>query len=161
MKPLRLFLAMFGLAISGTMIAVGSAAAGDAVPPGLYGTWDLFEVQSVGMTARVRLTVEKGRVINSTSCSFADKNVHVQVSSPARITADAISIREDRKAHKEYEPGFLNCKVSLDKGTIRYRLVGDHLVLRLAGQDEAIALSRSGATFIQASRFDGLSVRLP
>lgn len=160
MRPFCLRQTMFRLAIFGTLIFADGSVAGSAAPPGLYGTWDLFEIQGSGMTARVRLTVEEGRVISATSCSYADKKVHVQANSYAKITADEISIMEDNVAQREYRPGFLNCKVSLDRGTIQYRLVDDHLVLRMAGQDDAIALSRSGASFVQARRLDGSSIRL-
>lgn len=154
MKPIPLLLIIFGLAVSGTLIAIESVGGGDAVPPSLYGTWDLFEVEESGMIARVRLIVDKGSVTNSTSCSFADKSVHVQASSSARITADEISISENSRAQKEYEPGFLNCKASLDKGIIQYELVGDQLVLRKEGKEEVIELSRSGATLMQKSQGD-------
>jgi len=156
MKPVRSLLFVFGLTIGGTSIVTGNAAA-DGVSPDLYGTWDVFEVQGNGMAARVRLTVAQGMVTNSTSCSYGDKSLRVQASSSAVITDDEILILENSKAEREYEPGFLNCKVSLDKGTIRYEMIGDHLVLRMAGQDEVIELSRSGATFMQARRLAGTS----
>lgn len=109
------------------------------------------------MAARVRLTINDGIVTNSTSCSFGEKRVHVEASSPAVISHDEILILEGAKAQEEYEPGFLNCKVSLDKGAIRYEMIKGHLVLRMAGQDEVIELSRSGATFMQARRLASTS----
>lgn len=154
MKPVRSLLFVFGLTLGGSSIFTDDSTAG-GISPDLYGTWDVFEIQGNGMSARVRLTVDKGMVTNSTSCSYGDKSVRVQASSSAVITDDEISILENSKAEKEYEPGFLNCKVSLDKGIIRYEMIGDHLVLRMDGQEEVIELSRSGATFIQARRLAG------
>jgi len=146
-------LAVFGSVpiLAGDSMAVGGAR------PDLYGTWDLFEVQGSGMAARVRLTIEDGIVTNSTSCSVGEKSVHVKASSTAVITHDEILILEDSRAQKDYEPGVLNCKVSLDKGAIRYEMIEGHLVLRMAGQDEVIELSRSGATFMQARRLASTS----
>lgn len=156
MKPVHILLLLFGLTLGGTTLIVEDSVAGGEKPD-LYGTWDLFEVQGSGMAARVRLTVADGVVSNASSCSFGDRRVHVRASSPAVITDEEILILQDSMAEKEYEPGFLNCKVSLDKGVIRYQLVDDHLVLRLEGQDERIELTRSGTTFMQARRLAGTS----
>jgi len=70
------------------LIGAGNSLAAEPEDPRLYGTWDLFEVHGNGMTAQVRLTVEKGHVINSSLCSFKDKRVRVQATSPAIITRD-------------------------------------------------------------------------
>lgn len=161
MDALRSMLALSGLLISSTVAAVDDFTAGESGMQELYGTWDLFEVKGNGMSARVRLTLEKGNVVNSSSCSYEDKSVHVQASSAARITDDEIMILEDSEAQGEYEPGFLNCKVSLDKGTIRYQLVDDNLVLHMVGHDEIVELSRSGGDFMQARRLAGASIQTP
>ena len=156
-KSVPSLLLLFSLVIGGTPYWAGDSLAAGDTTPAPYGTWDLFEVQGNGMAARVRLTIEDGIVTNSTSCSSGEKRVHVKASSSAVISHDEILILEDAKAQKAYEPGFLNCKVSLDKGAIRYEMIKGHLVLRMAGQDEVIELSRSGATFMQARRLASTS----
>jgi len=140
--------------------AANCLAAGEG-DPRLYGTWDLFEVRGNGMTAQVRLTIEKESLANSSLCSYEDKQVKVRTISTAVITNDEIVILEDSEAQREYEPGFLNCRVSLDKGTIRYRLVDDKLILHLVGQEQTVAVSRSGGAFIQARQLAETEANTP
>jgi len=65
-------------------------------------------------------------------------------------------ILEESEAQREYEPGFLNCKVSLEKGTFRYQLFGDKLLLHVVDHGQSVELSRSGGPFMQARQLAGM-----
>ena len=104
------------------------------------------------MTARVKLTFEEGFVISSNTCSYGGKSVYVQAVSPAMITEEEIMILGDSNARREYSPGFLECKTSVDKGVLKYKVIQDNLILQMANESERIELSRSGQTFTQARR---------
>ena len=145
------------LAAIGLLASIGNCIAAGQADPRLYGTWDLFEIQGNGMTAQVRLTIEYDRVVNSSRCSFQNKQVQAQTVSAAVITKDRITILEESVAQQEYEPGFLQCRVSLERGNIDYHLVNDKLVLQMAGQDQTVELSRSGSVFVQARQLAGMN----
>lgn len=161
MKPADILKATLNLTACALLVAIGNSMAADNVDPRLYGKWDLFEVQGNGMTAQVWLTIEKDNLVNFSICSFEGKQVKVHTSSAAVITKNKIEILEDSEAQREYEPGFLNCRVSLDKGTMEYRLAGDNLVLRMAGHDQTVELSRSGGAFVQARQLAGVASKTP
>ena len=113
-----------------------------AVNPNLYGPWELMVLESAGMTIRLTLIIKTGEVIASNTCSFQEYSVQAEVSSSAVITPDQIHILESNKVQKEYSPGFLGCKASVNKGDIHYQLEGDKLILTMAGRDETVELSR-------------------
>jgi len=156
MKPVASLHTILKSLACSLLIGMGNSLAAEPEDPRPYGTWDLFEVHGNGMTAQVRLTVGKGHVINSSLCSVKDKRVQVQTASPATITRNEIVILEQSEAQREYKPGFLNCKVSLDKGTFRYQLLGDKLVLHLVDHGQSVELSRSGGLFMQARQLAGM-----
>lgn len=161
MAPANSLKAILNLTVWALLIGMSNCGAAGNSDPRLYGTWDLFEVQGNGMTAQVRLTIEKDRLANSSLCSFADKQVTVRTISSAVITRDEIVILEDSEAQREFEPGFLNCRVSVDQGTLRYRLVDDNLVLHVVGHDQTVELSRSGGPFTQARQLAGVKANTP
>lgn len=161
MKRANIHRLILNLTACSLLLGAGNSLAAGKGDPRLYGTWDLFEVRGNGMTAQVRLTIEKDSLANSSLCSFEDKQVKVETISSAMITNDEIVILEDSEAQREFEPGFLNCRVSVDKGTIRYRLVDDHLILNLVGHDQTLEVSRSGGDFIQARQLAGITANTP
>ena len=144
----RILLASFVVAATVVMLAGGSSwTDASGVNPELYGTWDAVEAKNVGMTGRVTLTIKENEIINTCTCSFPGYQVTVQASSPAVITANEIRALEASSEMKEYRPGFLQCRASVEKGTMYYQLIDGKLILAESPTGEALALSRSGGKF--------------
>jgi len=144
------------LALSLTIAIAAESMATEADSHAIYGTWDLFEVKGNGMTARVRLTVGEHSVTNTTSCSSAGKHVLVEARAPARITDGTIEVLESREAREEYASGFLNCTVTLEKGTIHYAIDRGHLVIQAPRDGQRMELTRSGSLFRGARPLAGI-----
>ncbi len=113
-----------------------------AVDSALYGSWELMVLESGGMTIRLTLVINAGKVIASNTCSFQEYSVLAEVASSAVITPDEIQILETNKVQKEYSPGFLRCNATVNKGDMHYQLEGDKLILTMAGKDDTVELSR-------------------
>ncbi len=143
-----------GLAV---LMVSNVAAVGDSKPysrdgerPSVFGSWDLFEINAMGMTAQIRITFENSQVITSSTCTFGDKSVHATATSSAEISDSEIRILENRSAREEYSPGFLECKASVEKGTLQYTLSRNQLILQMPGDSRTFELSRSGEIFVSA-----------
>ncbi|UCE83076.1 MAG: tetratricopeptide repeat protein [Deltaproteobacteria bacterium] len=143
------------LVIAATTIALagGSSFADDAVNPELYGSWDLLEIESQGMTAQLTLIIDEGRVAAGSKCSFREFSVSVQTHSAAQITGSEIRVLEPSRAMKEYSPGFLECTASLQEGNMQYELRDGQLVLYMVQEEETYVLSRSGGPFKAAEHY--------
>ena len=144
----RILLASFVVAVTVIMLAGGrSWADASAVNPELYGTWDGMEAKNVGMTGQFTLTIKENQIMNSCTCTFPGYKISVQSVSPVVITANEIRVLEASSEMKEYSPGFLQCRASVKKATMRYQLIDGKLILADPATGEAIALSRSGGKF--------------
>ena len=120
--------------------------------PEIYGSWDFFEAKGMGMTGQVRLMIDDNKVTTSNTCFFDGKQVYVETSSPALISSDEIHVLETNSNQKEYSPGFLKCKASIDKNVLQYHLSQETLNLQLSGNGDVMALSRTGKTFTPAKK---------
>ena len=150
-KVLLICLTVSAMAI--TLTGGNSWADDRRVDPGVYGTWDMLELKNLGITLQSTLTIEENQVIAVSNCSFGDYRVSVQTASPALITPKEIRILESSEAIKEYSPGFLRCRASLDVGELEYLLGEGKLLLFLPEEEETFELSRSGAQFRAAKRY--------
>lgn len=110
--------------------------------PELFGIWELMKLETGGMAIELTLIIKEGEIISSNTCSFQEYSVLAEVSSPAVITSDEIQVLESSKVVKEHSPGFLRCNASVKEGNMQYQLLGDKLVLSMAGIDEVVELSR-------------------
>ena len=138
------------ITIAGIVIAfiVGFYSGNEgSVDPDIYGKWDFFELHEMEMSARITLDFQHDKIISSNSCSYKSYSINVQTVSPAIITGKKIKILSSSRNMKEYSPGFLKCKASLDKGTIHYQLRNGTLLLTRQGASERAELSRSGQVF--------------
>ena len=122
------------------------------INPALFGSWDLFEVSDIGMKAQIKLLIDKDQVQTSTTCLYQDKKVHVQVASQANISNNEIHILEDNIAQKEYSPGFLKCKASIEKTILKYELLDKTLLITMPDNNFKMQLVRSSETFIPAKK---------
>jgi hypothetical protein len=143
-----------GLAV---LMVTNAAAVGNSQPysssgerPSVFGSWDLFEINAMGMTAQVRIAFENNQVISSSTCTFGDKSVHATANSSAEISDSEIRILENRSAKEEYSPGFLECKASVEKGILQYTLSRGQLILQMPGDGRTFELSRTGKIFVSA-----------
>jgi hypothetical protein len=119
-------------------------------PTELYGSWDFFEIQAMGMTAQIKLVIDEQRITSVTTCFYDDKQVSVKTVSPINISADEIQVLNSAENLRQYSPGFLACKASLEKGVLIYRLENNQLILRMSNNETVMTLSRSGDNFKQA-----------
>ena len=118
----------------------------------IYGSWDFYELQDMGMLAQVRLIIEKDQITTTSTCFYEGKSVYVETTSPSNISGNKIFIMESSRAEKEYSPGFLKCKVSIDKNTLEYKVARGMLILDMLNNDQRLELSKSGKTFIHARK---------
>ena len=114
-------------------ILLGSGMLATAVPTDesreVYGPWVLFDHENAGMHIHSTLAIRPDRIDVLTRCSFGDKQVEVNATTPAQITENTITITEAKHVEKEYSPGFLNCKASIVAMSVNYRLEDGKLVL--------------------------------
>ncbi len=122
--------------------------------PALFGSWDLFEVSDIGMKAQIKLLIDEDQVQTSTTCLYQNKKVHVQVASQANISNNEIHILENNIAQKEYSPGFLKCKASIEKTILKYELLNKALLVTMPDKNFKIQLVRSSETFIPAKKIN-------
>ncbi len=137
-------------------LADGSSLADKTgVNPEVYGTWDMLELNTYGMTVQLTLAIEENQVIATSSCFFQDYSVSAQAVSPAEITAHEIRVLESNEAVNEYSSGFLVCRASLDVGDLQYQLRDGKLVITDPEKEETFELSRSGDQFQPAKQYKG------
>ena len=125
-----------------------------AINPALFGSWDLFEVSDIGMKAQIKLLIDKDQVQTSTTCLYQDKKVQVQIASQANISNDEIHILEDNSVQKEYSPGFLKCKASIEKTILKYEILNKTLLITMPDKNFKMQLVKSSKTFIPAKKIN-------
>ena len=138
-----------------TIIALASGsplAEESAVNPEVYGTWDLLEMENLGLRIRSTMTIQKNQVITRNTCYYEDYSVVAQTSSPAVITSNEIRILESSTAMED-SPGLFRCKASMEAATMQYQLRDGKLFLYMPEEEETIALTRSGGQFRGATRY--------
>jgi tetratricopeptide (TPR) repeat protein len=145
------------LSVTATVFAIaGSSALGveTAINPEIYGSWEIMNLEQSGMRMQANLIIKESQVISSTTCAFEaqvyqflqkDYSVLAQTSSPAVITANEIQVLESNSVMKEYSPGLLQCRSSIDAGNMQYQLRNGKLVLSMPGKEETHELSRSNS----------------
>ena len=134
------------LSVTATLFAIaGNSALGveTAINPDIYGSWEVMNLEQIGMRIQMKLIIKENQVISSNTCSFKGYSVLAQTSSPAVITANEIQVLEASSVMKEYSPGFLQCRASIDVGNMQYQLRDGKLVLSMPGKEETYELSRS------------------
>jgi tetratricopeptide (TPR) repeat protein len=122
------------------------------VNPEVYGTWDLLEIENLGLRIQSTLTIQKNQVISSNTCYYKEYSVVAQTSSPAVITDNEIRILESSTAMED-SPGLFRCKASMEAATMQYQLRDGKLFLYMPEEEETIALTRSGGQFRGATRY--------
>ena len=120
--------------------------------PEVYGTWDLLEIENLGLKIQSTLTIQKNQVTANNTCYFKGDSVVAQTSSPAVITPKEIRILESSMAVED-NPGLFRCKASIEAATMQYQLRDGTLFLYMPGEEETFALSRSGGPFSAAKRY--------
>lgn len=136
------------LSVTATVFAIaGSSALGveTAINPEIYGSWEMMNLEQSGMGIQMNLIIKESQVIASTTCAFEEYSVLAQTSSPAVITANEIQVLESSSVMKEYSPGFLQCRSSIDARNMQYQLRDGKLVLSMPGKEETHELSRSNS----------------
>jgi tetratricopeptide (TPR) repeat protein len=136
------------LSVTATIFAIaGSSALGveTAINPEIYGSWKVMDLEQIGMRMQMNLIIKEDQLISYNVCSFKEHSVIAQTSSPAVITANEIQVLESSSVMKEYSPGFLQCRASIDVGNMQYQLRDGKLVLSMPGVDETFELSRSNS----------------
>ncbi len=127
-------------------ILLGSGMLATAVAPDenseVYGSWIMMDRDHAGMHIHSTLTIRPDRVDVSTRCSFGDKQVEANATTPAQITENEITVTEAKHVEKEYSPGFLNCRASISVMSVNYRLDDGKLILFKPGTDESHELHR-------------------
>ncbi len=136
------------LSVTATVFAIaGSSALGveTAINPEIYGSWEMMNLEQSGMRIQMNLIIKESQVIASNTCTFKEYSVLAQTSSPAVITANEIQVLESSSVMKEYSPGFLQCRSSIDARNMQYQLRDGKLVLSMPGKEETHELSRSNS----------------
>ncbi len=136
------------LSVTATVFAIaGSSALGveTAINPEIYGSWEMMNLKQSGMRIQMNLIIKENQVISSNTCTFEEYSVLAQTSSPAVITANEIQVLESSSVMKEYSPGFLQCRSSIDARNMQYQLRDGKLVLSMPGKEETHELSRSNS----------------
>lgn len=136
------------LSVTATVFAIaGSSALGveTAINPEIYGSWEMMNLEQSGMGIQMNLIIKESQVIASNTCTFKEYSVLAQTSSPAVITANEIQVLESSSVMKEYSPGFLQCRSSIDARNMQYQLRDGKLVLSMPGKEETHELSRSNS----------------
>ncbi len=127
-------------------ILLGSGMIAAAVAPDenreVYGSWVMIDLDHAGMHIYSTLTIRSDRIDVLTRCSFGDKQVEANATTPAKITENEITVTEARNVEKEYSPGFLNCRASIIAMSLNYRLDDGKLILSDPGTDESHELHR-------------------
>ena len=127
-------------------ILLGSGMLATAVAPDedheVYGSWVMIDLENAGMHIYSTLTIQPDRVDVLTRCSFGDKQVEANATTPAQITEDEITVTEARHVEKEYSPGFLNCRASIVAMSVNYRLDDGKLILSDPDTDKSHELHR-------------------
>ncbi len=127
-------------------ILLGSAVLATAVAPDenreVYGSWVMMDVEQAGMHIYSTLTIRPDRVEALTRCSFGDKQIEANATTPAQITENKITITEGNQVEKEYSPGFLNCRASIVAMSVNYRLEDGKLILSDPDTGESHELDR-------------------
>jgi tetratricopeptide (TPR) repeat protein len=149
----KILLTSFIIAATIVLLAGGSLFAEESgVDPEVYGTWDLLEVENLGMKVQSTLTIQKNQVINNNTCYFREHSVVAQTSSPAVITPNEIQILESSMAVEDYSPGYLRCKASIEAATMQYQVRNGKLLLYMPNK-ETFELTRSGGPFRAAKSY--------
>ena len=136
------------LSVTATVFAIaGSSALGveTAINPEIYGSWEMMNLEQSGMGIQMNLIIKESQVIASNTCTFKEYSVLAQTSSPAVITANEIQVLESSSVMKEYSPGFLQCRSSIDARNMQYQLRDGKLVLSMPGKEETHELSRTNS----------------
>lgn len=150
----KILLTSFMITATIVVMAMGSGYAEESgVNPEVYGTWDLLEIENLGMKIQSTLTIQKNRVINNNTCYFREYSVVAQTSSPAVVTPDEIRILESSMAVEDYSPGFLRCKASIEAANMRYQIRDGKLFLYMEDNEETIELTKSGGQFRAAKSY--------
>ena len=112
------------LSVTATVFAIAvSSALGveTAINPEIYGSWEMMNLEQSGMRIQMNLIIKESQVIASNTCTFKEYSVLAQTSSPAVITANEIQVLESSSVMKEYSPGFLQCRSSIDAANMQYQ----------------------------------------
>jgi tetratricopeptide (TPR) repeat protein len=150
----KILLTFFVVGVTIIALTSGSPLAEESgVNPEVYGTWDLLEIENMGMMLQSTLTIDKNQIINHNTCMFREYSVVAQTSSPAVITPNEIRVLESSMAVEDYSPGFLRCKASIEAATMQYQLRNGKLFLYMPEDEETFELTRSGGQFRAAKRY--------
>ena len=150
----KTLLTYFILSATVITLAGGSSWADErGVNPEVYGTWDMLEIKNLGMTLQLTLTIKENEVIGVNNCYLGKYKVSARTASPAVITPNEIRVLEASEAIKEYSPGFLRCRASLDVGELQYQLRDGKLILYAPEEEETFECTRSGGQFKAAKRY--------
>jgi tetratricopeptide (TPR) repeat protein len=150
----KFLLTSFIIAVTVIALSGGSGFAADSkVNPEVFGTWDLLEIENLGMKIQTTLTIQKNQVINHNTCFFKEYSVVAETSSPAVITPNEIQILESSMAVEDYSPGFLRCKASIEAANMQYQLRNGKLLLYMEDEEETFELTRSGGPFRAAKSY--------
>ena len=130
------------LTLGAPLLLASHAPADDStsvkVGGGLYGRWYFPTVHYFGVTHQASLDIEQSRITATNRCSYRGRKVVVRVASPARITANQLTVFEAKEDDKGNLP---NCEVSLVRGTFDYRVRNDRLTLS-DGTGETVEFTR-------------------
>ncbi|MCG6916260.1 MAG: hypothetical protein LJE89_01810, partial [Deltaproteobacteria bacterium] len=76
MMSKKLLITSFIIAATIVVMAAGSGFADESgVNPEVYGTWDLLEVENLGLKIQSTLTIQKNQVIANNICYFKGESV--------------------------------------------------------------------------------------
>jgi len=149
----KILLTFFIVTVTIIALTSGSPFADESgVNPEVYGTWDLLEIENLGLRIQSTLTIQKNQVIANNTCYFKEYSVVAQTSSPAVITPNEIRVLESSMAVED-SPGLFRCKASMEAATMQYQLRDGKLFLYMPDEEETIALTRSGGQFRAAKSY--------
>lgn len=153
MLPRKILLTSFIITATIVVMAAGSGFADESgVNAEVYGTWDLLEIENLGLKIQTTMTIQKNQVVANNTCYFKGESVVAQTSSPAVITPNEIRVLESSMAVED-NPGFFRCKASIEAATMQYQLRDGKLFLYMPDEEETFALTRSGGPFTAAKRY--------
>lgn len=134
----------WGLAMAAVLCsALLAPAATTGVDPGVFGSWVAMDLENVGMHIVSTITIHPDRVEITSRCSYGDKRVEAKATAPARVTESEIQVTEARNVEKEYSPGFLRCRASINPMKVNYHLKDGKLLLTEPGSAKTQALHRA------------------
>ena len=116
------------LTLGALLFLTGYATADDSTATNgrgeIYGEWYFPKIEKFGVTAAGSFLIEQSRITATNRCSLRSVTVVVRVASPARITANQLTVLEAKYTDKG---SFPNCEISLVRGTVSYRVQNGRL----------------------------------